>query len=130
WDRALLTWVPLLLMALVAIQFSAGVMRDLPIAVVDQDGTAVARELTRRLDAAPGLRVVAQVPNMLAAERIVRSNRAYAVVLIPADTERAVLHGTTGSITTFYNASYSTASGAALREIGAVVQAYAGTLAA
>lgn len=128
WDRALVIWVPLLLMTVVAIQFSAGVMRDLPIAVVDLDGTAVARELTRRLDAAPGLRVVAQVPDMQAAERIVRSNRAYAVVLIPADTERAVLRGTTGSITTFYNASYSTASGAALREIGAVVQAYAATL--
>src|SRR5690606_21009338 len=45
-------------------------------------------------------------------------------------TERAVLRGTTGSITTFYNASYSTASGAALREIGNVVQGYAATLAA
>lgn len=130
WDRALLTWVPLLLMAVVAIQFSAGVMRALPIAVVDQDDTAIARELTRRLNAAPGLRVVAQVPDMRAAERIVRAKRAYAVVLIPAETERAVLRGTTGRITTFYNASYSTASGAALREIGAVVQGYAATLAA
>jgi ABC-2 type transport system permease protein len=130
WDLALVTWVPLLLMAVVAIQFSAGVMRDLPIAVVDQDGTAVSRELTRRLDAAPGLRVVARATDMKAAERLVRSNRAYAVVLIPADTERAVLRGTTGSITTFYNASYSTASGAALREIGNVVQGHAAALAA
>lgn len=129
WDRALVIWVPLLLMVVVAIQFSAGVMRDLPIVVVDQDGTAVARELTRRLDAAPGLQVAAQTPDMQAAERIIRSNRAYAVVLIPAHTERAILKGTTGSITTFYNASYSTASGAALREIGTVVQAFAATIA-
>ena len=52
------------------------------------------------------------------------------MVLIPADTERAVLRGSTGSITTFYNASYSTPSGAALREVGNVVQGYAATLAA
>ncbi|MES2057170.1 MAG: ABC transporter permease [Pseudomonadota bacterium] len=130
WDLALVTWVPLLLMAAVAIQLSAGVMRDLPIAVVDQDGTTVSRELTRRLDAAPGLHVVAQATDMKEAERIVRSNRAYAVVLIPTDTERSVLRGTTGSIITFYNASYSTASGAALREVGNVVQGYAATLAA
>ncbi|CUS43091.1 MAG: ABC transporter permease [Pseudomonadota bacterium] len=130
WDLALVTWVPLLLMAVVAVQLSSGVMRGLPIAVVDEDGTAVSRELTRRLDAAPGLRVAARPADMRAAEALVRSNRAYAAVLIPANTERAVLRGTTGSVTTFYNASYSTPSGAALREVGNVVQGYAATLAA
>ncbi|WCM28554.1 ABC transporter permease [Sphingomonas sp. QA11] len=130
WDLALVTWVPLLLMAVVAVQLSSGVMRGLPIAVVDEDGTAVSRELTRRLDAAPGLRVAARPADMRAAEALVRSNRAYAVVLIPANTERAVLRGTAGSVTTFYNASYSTPSGAALREVGNVVQGYAATLAA
>lgn len=130
WDLALVSWVPLLLMAVVAIQLSAGVMRDLPIAVVDQDDSAVSRELTRRLEAAPGLRVAARPGDMREAERLVRSNRAYAVVLIPADSERAVLRGATASVTTFYNASYSTASGAALREVGNVVQGYAATLAA
>ncbi|WP_439955556.1 hypothetical protein, partial [Klebsiella pneumoniae] len=63
--------------------------------------------MTRRLEAAPGLRVAARPGDMREAERLVRSNRAYAVVLIPADSERAVLRGTTASITTFYNASYS-----------------------
>lgn len=130
WDLALVTWVPLLLMAVVAIQLSSGVMRGLPIAVVDADGTAVSRALTRRLDAAPGLHVAARPADMRAAETLVRSNRAYAIVLIPAGTERAVLRGATGSVTTFYNASYSTPSGAALREVGNVVQGYAATLAA
>lgn len=130
WDLALVTWVPLVLMAVVAVQLSSGVMRGLPIAVVDEDGTAVSRELTRRLDAAPGLRVAARPADMRAAEALVRSNRAYAVVLIPANTERAVLRGATGSVTAFYNASYSTPSGAALREVGNVVQSYAATLAA
>ena len=41
WDLALVSWVPLLLMAVVAIQLSSGVMRGLPIAVVDQDDSAV-----------------------------------------------------------------------------------------
>ena len=43
WDLALVSWVPLLLMAVVAIQLSAGVMRGLPIAVVDQDDSADSR---------------------------------------------------------------------------------------
>lgn len=130
WDLALVSWIPLALMAIVAIQLGAGVMRALPIAVVDEDGGAIARELTRRLDAAPGLRVAARPSDMPAAERLVRSKAAYAIVLIPRETGRAVLRGQTGSLTVFYNASYSTASGAALREIGTVVQAYAARLAA
>ncbi|BAV65448.1 ABC transporter permease [Sphingobium cloacae] len=130
WDLSLISWIPLLLMAVVAIQLGSGVMRDLPVAVVNEDGGAISRELTRRLDAAPGLRVAARAPDMAEAERLVRSRATYAVLLIPHDTERTVLRGQTASLTLFYNASYSTASGAAMREIGTVVQAYAARLAA
>lgn len=129
WDLSLVTWIPFVLMAAVAIQLSAGVMRDLPIVVVDRDGSGITRELTRRLDAAPGLAVVQQAEDPGVAEITVRSGRAYAVVLIESDTTRQVLQGGTAEIGTFYNASYSTPSGAALREIGAVVQSYAQQLA-
>ena len=57
WDLFLVVWLPLALLALVAVQMSAGVMRDLPVAVVDADGGSVARDLVRRLDASPGLHV-------------------------------------------------------------------------
>ncbi|MGC4250584.1 MAG: ABC transporter permease [Sphingobium sp.] len=130
WDLALISWIPLLLMAVVAIQLGSGVMRDLPVVVVNEDGGAISRELTRRLDAAPGLRVAARALDIAEAERLVRSRVAYAVLLIPRETERTVLRGQTASLTLFYNASYSTASGAALREVGNVVQAHAARLAA
>lgn len=130
WDRALIGWIPLALMALLAIQLGAGTMRDLPIAVVDDDGSAITRELTRRLDASPGLRVAARASDMIEAAHMVHSGRAYAIVLIPRETARSVLRSKTASLTIFYNASYSTASGAALRDVGAVVQGYAARLAA
>ena len=130
WDLALLTWVPFLLLATVAIQLSAGVMRELPVVVVDQDGSGIARETARRLDAAPGLRVAAVAGDMKEAEHLVRARHAYAVVLIPTGTARTVLRGGTARVLAFYNASYSTASGAALREISGVAQAYAAKLAA
>jgi len=129
WDLSLISWIPLVLMAVVSIQMSAGVMRDLPIAVVDEDGGAIARELTRRLDAAPGLHVAARPTDMREAERQVRVRAAYAIVLIPRETGRTILRGETADLTVFYNASYSTASGAALREVGNVVQVYAARLA-
>ena len=130
WDFALIGWIPLVLLAVVAVQLGSGVMRDLPVAVVDEDGGAISRELTRRLDAAPGLRVTARPPDMREAERLVRSRAVYAVVLIPRETEQTILRGETANVVTFYNASYSTGSGAALRDIGNVVQDHAARLAA
>lgn len=129
WDLALIVWLPLALLAMVAIQLSAGVMRDLPIAVVDEDGGGMARELVRRLDVAPGLQVATRPVAMQEAEQAVRSNSAYAIVLIPQGLERAVLRGGTGQVLLFYNASYSTPSGSVLREVSAVVQSHARMLA-
>lgn len=129
WDLSLMSWIPLLLLGVVAVQMSAGVLRDLPVVVVDHDGGGIARELTRRLNAAPGIAVRERAADMAAAEQAVRSGRAYAVVLIDPATTRTILRGGTAPVVAFYNASYSTASGAALREIGAVVQAYAADLA-
>ncbi|AHE53646.1 ABC transporter permease [Sphingomonas sanxanigenens] len=129
WDLALISWLPLALLAAIAIQISSGVMRDLPVAVVDEDGGGIARELVRRLEVAPGLRVAARPVSMLEAEHVVRSNAAYAVILIPQGLERAVLRGETGQVSVFYNASYSTPSGSILREVSAVVQGQARVLA-
>ncbi|KAK0330202.1 hypothetical protein LTR94_033770, partial [Friedmanniomyces endolithicus] len=111
WDLFLVVWLPLALLALVAVQMSAGVMRDLPVAVVDADGGSVARDLVRRLDASPGLHVAARPKDMAEAESVVRSNRAYAIVMLPQGLERAVLRGEAGRVLVFYNASYSTPSG-------------------
>ncbi|AXE64976.1 MAG: ABC transporter permease [Hyphomonas sp.] len=130
WDRAMVTWIPLALMGVLALQLSSGVMRDLPIVVVDQDRTQVSRELTAGLEAAPGLTIAARNPDIAAAEQFIRSKKAYAIVLIPDGTGRAVQRGGTAPVTVLYNASYSTASGAAVRDINTVIQNHSARLAA
>lgn len=129
WDLALVSWIPLLLMIVTAWQFSSGVMRDLPIAVVDQDNSALGRKLVQRLEAAPGLHVIAQPPDMLAAEGLARSRKVYAIVLVPNSTQKNILWGEPAFITAYYNASYSTAGAASSREIGAAVRSLGAVLA-
>jgi len=128
WDRAMLGFIPLVLLAVISVELADGVMRDLPIAVVDADHSGISRELTRRLDAAPGVAVTARPTDMESAERLVRQRAVYAIVLIPAETSRDVMRGDTGKITIYFNASYSTPSGAALREASGVIQSYAAAL--
>ena len=56
----MVSWVPLLGVALLWWIFSAGLAQQLPIGVLDEDHSALSRQITRMLGASAGLRVAAQ----------------------------------------------------------------------
>jgi len=122
WDLALLTWLPLLLCAVLAWQLSAGVARNLPVVLVDQDGTAIGRDLAMRIEAAPGLALVARTPDMATAEQLIRARRAHAAILLPPDAARRSLAGQ-APVILYVNASYSAAAATIQREAAAVIDA-------
>lgn len=122
WDLALLTWLPLLLCGLIAWQLSAGVVRDLPVVLVDQDGSAIGRDLAIRIEAAPGLALAGRVADMAAAEKLIRARGAQAAVLLPPDTARRALAGQ-APVILYFNASYSAAAATIQREAAAVIDA-------
>ncbi|GAB4090906.1 ABC transporter permease [Hydrogenophaga soli] len=126
WELAMVTWVPMLALALVWWMFSTGVPRQLPVAVVDQDHSALSRQLVRLLDAAPGIHVSAHLPDTAQADAALRSVSVYAVVAIPADFERDVKTGHVGDVTLLHNAQFATHSGIVQRDVRTAV----GTLSA
>ena len=73
--------------------FGRHVARDLPVAVVDLDGSALSRRLVRAIDATPAARVVAGRGDAPDAEGFPRRGEAYAVVVLPAGLERDVERG-------------------------------------
>jgi ABC-2 type transport system permease protein len=129
WELALASWLPLLCVAMFAWLLHAGVARDLPIAVVDDDRSALSRELIRSLDASPGLEVTARPRSRAEAFASARSLDVYAIVYIPSGATRDVARGGSATVFGFYNASYQTAGQAAIRDIGAVVQDLSGRVA-
>lgn len=129
WDLALVTWIPCLLLISMAWLFSGGVPRELPIAVVDLDRSATSRELVRQLQASPGLVVSEQPGSMPPALSLARALKVYAVVNIPAGTGRDIQRGGSGSVVSYFNASYQVAGQAAARDIGSAVQAASARLA-
>lgn len=121
WDLAMVTWVPVLALALVWWMFSTGVPRQLPVAVLDNDHSALSRQLVHLLDAAPGIHVNAHLPNMTEAEAALRSVSVYAVITIPTDFERDVKTGHAGDVTLLHNAQFATHSGIVQRDVRAAV---------
>jgi ABC-2 type transport system permease protein len=81
-------------------------LRDVPIAVVDRDGTASSRELARRVDATSDAAVAMVLPDLTSAEREVYARNIYGILLIPKDFERHLLHGRPAPIALYADASY------------------------
>jgi ABC-2 type transport system permease protein len=123
WDLALATWLPGVCMVTVAWLLNAGVVRELPVAVVDDDRSAISRELTRLVDATPALAVTARPATLAAAWPLVRSGDVYAVVYVPWGATRDIARGGTATVFVYYDATHSTAAQAAYHDAGAAVQA-------
>lgn len=122
WDLALLTWLPLVLCGLIAWQLSAGVIRDLPVALVDDERSSLSRDLAIRIEGAPGLRLAIRAQDMAEAERLARSGAVEAIVLIPREATARSLEGR-GQITLYVNAAHSAASSTIQRELAGIVAA-------
>jgi ABC-2 type transport system permease protein len=121
WDLAMVSWVPLLAVALIVWIFSAGLAQQLPLAVLDQDHSLLSRQMVRWLQATPGLRVCGQFTNQAEVEHALRSGAAYAVVQIPPDFSRRLHLGETAAVTLLHNAQFGTHSGQIQRDVRTVV---------
>lgn len=126
WDLAMVTWVPLLGVALLWWIFSAGLPRHLGVGVVDDDHSSLSRQLVRMLDATPGVQITQHFTNAAEAERALRAVDVYAVVSIPRDFARTVKEGRAAQVTLLHNAQMSTHSGLLQRDVRTAV----GTLSA
>ncbi len=123
-DRLLITLVPLLMLAVMAWLFSASVMREVPIAVVDLDNSAQSRQLARMLDASAGVSVASQPATLQQAQQQLRRLEVFAVVLVPRDATRQALRGQQATVFSFYNATYLTTGQSAARDIADTVAAW------
>ncbi len=69
------------------------VVRDVPVAVVDDCRSAQSREYLRHLDASPDVRIVSYCANMDEAKRLIKHRDAYGAVYIPCDFTQRINQG-------------------------------------
>src|SRR5712672_2832391 len=81
-------------------------LRNVPIAVVDGDGTSASRELARRIDATSDIAVTMVLPDVASAEREVFARKIFGILAIPKNFERDLLHGRASPIALYADASY------------------------
>ena len=90
---------------------SEGVARDLPVAIVDLDRSAVSRNVIAQLDATPEISVNFFPLSQQKGEELVRLGKVYGVITIPQNFEADVKSGKQVSILNQYNSNLLLAGG-------------------
>lgn len=76
-------FVPLAYPLLYSYVYTNEVVRDVPVAVVDENNTALSRELLRKMDASPDMAVRFRCQNAEQAKELMRRGEVYGIVVIP-----------------------------------------------
>ncbi|MDK9705603.1 MAG: ABC transporter permease [Desulforhopalus sp.] len=106
WLLSLVTWIPLLLFFLLWAIMSAGIARDLPIAIVDLDHSAMSRALVRHYDGSPSLAVDTGFSDPQQGAAALRAGKMYAMIIIPADFEKMTILGHPPQVSAFVNSQF------------------------
>jgi ABC-2 type transport system permease protein len=81
-------------------------LRNVPIAVVDRDGSQSSRDFARLVDATPDVAVTEVLPDFASAEREVIARRVDGILVIPQYFERDLLHGRPSPVALYADAGY------------------------
>ncbi len=73
--------------------YEPNLIRNAPIAVVDKSGTALSREYTRLIDAAPQVEVYARTFDFTHAKELMKKNEVIGIIYIPDDFDTRVNRG-------------------------------------
>ena len=109
WDLVGLIVMPAILLFLVSAMLWHGAMRDVPLIVVNSDGSAASREMIRVLDASPMIHVTTYRTNEEQAVRDVRRDDAMGFIHLPAGLGEGLRTHRTPVVRVLYNASFLSA---------------------
>ena len=102
----LLTWIPLLVYVLIISIFHQGLLREMPIAVVDNDKSELSRRVSFMLDASSSLHVNHKTQTLLEASSLLRQSKVYGIIVIPPYFERNIYLKSQPKIEVMLNSQY------------------------
>src|SRR5438270_1468217 len=118
---AFITIVPMGLMALLTIIFSAGLATRLPIAVLDLDSSDLSRSIIRMVDATPDTAVAVRVGELAEGRGMILSGKVHGLLMLPRNLERDVFAGRRPEVVFFYNTQTMTPGNLVLRGVNAAL---------
>lgn len=122
----LLLSIAILLASMVAVAwiFTAATIRDMPIAIIDQDGSSVSRAFIRMVEATPEMRVNAYLTSPAEARERLEQASVYAAVLIPRDFAKDLKTGRQATVIGWHSGQFLTISGVLSKSLSQVTATF------
>ncbi|GAA3913245.1 MULTISPECIES: ABC transporter permease [Gibbsiella] len=115
-------WLMLILsLCLMSMVYANRSVWDLPVAVVDQDHSAASRQIIRQLDATAKI-AIKTYDNLAEAKDDLGWRRLFAVIIMPVDLEKRILHGDSVVIPMYGDATNRLANGQIQQDVTAAYQ--------
>lgn len=115
--RFLLLIGPLIGIGLLFFIFHKGVVKELPIGVVDRDNSTLSVKITNALGAPSDTDVKLQTPNIFKAMEMLEQGQIEAIVVIPYETEKSIFQGVEAQIPVYINGTNILKAGLLQRSI-------------
>ncbi len=103
---SLISLFPLLTFMLIIAIFKSGVVRDLPVVVVDQDHSKLSKMVLGHIDASPTMKIAYTRNSAKEGIALIQSGKAYALVIIPKHFARDSMLHSHPKITAMLNTQY------------------------
>ncbi len=125
WNRILqrpIYTVITLILPLVCYAFFASMMRDgmpmqLPIAVVDQDNSALSRNIIRQMDASPQMQIMSHLGSYTEGRDAMQSGEILGFVILPAGMQADAMAGCRHEVAFYANNSYLITGSLIMRDL-------------
>lgn len=86
-------FVPLAYPLLYSYVYTNEVVRDVSVAVVDENNTSLSREILRKMDASPDMKIEAYCNDMEEAQELIRRHEVYGIIRIPSSFTKDLSRG-------------------------------------
>ena len=90
---------------LYALIYNPEVVRNEAVVVVDDNRTAMSRDLVRRMDATQEVAIVGYAANMQEAQEAMHSKACYGILYVPRDFSQSITHGDQGHVSLYCDMS-------------------------
>lgn len=115
---------PIIYGALYPQPYVSQLIRNVPVAVVDQDGSELSRDVVQALDAHEGITIAKRTATLAEAEASLAQGQVSGIVHIPGGTEREILRGERARVPAYVDSAYlmiySRVTQAILESVGTV----------
>ena len=120
----LMVILPVVSFVFFAILFGQGAIRNVPIAVLDEDNTSLSRKVVQMIDETPTAMVSYGIQDMAEGERLMREGKVVAIVQIPAFFEKSILSNTQTHLENYISGTNITVNGLLSKDIQTAVTTF------